>query len=62
MYIDDIQIFTKNEKELEILIQTIWTYRQGIGMQLGIEKCTMVKMKNVPWLRWKVGKAKQRKG
>ena len=36
MYIDDIKIFTKNEKELETLIQTIRIYNQHIEMEFRI--------------------------
>ena len=35
----DIQIFTKNEEELESLFQTIRTLNEDVGMQFGIEKC-----------------------
>ena len=38
MYIDDIKIFTKNEKEQENLIQTIRIYNQDIGIEFGFEK------------------------
>ena len=39
MYIDDMKVFVKNEKELETLIQAIRIYSQNIGMEFGIEKC-----------------------
>ena len=35
MYIDDIKLFAKNEKELETLIQAERIYNQDIGMDLG---------------------------
>ena len=38
MYKDDIKLFAKNEKELEILIHTVRIYSQYIGMGFGIEK------------------------
>ena len=38
MYMDDIKRLTKNEKELELIIQTVSIYRQNIGMEFGIEK------------------------
>ena len=38
MYMDDIKLFAKNEKELETLIHTIRIYSQDIGMKFGIEK------------------------
>ena len=45
MYIDDIKVFAKNQKELETLIQTIRIYSLDIGMEFGIEKLTMLTMK-----------------
>ena len=45
MYMDDIKIFAKNEKELETLVQTIRIYSQDIGMEFGIEKCAMLVIK-----------------
>ena len=45
MYVDDLNIFAKNEKELEILVQTIRIYSQDIGMEFGIEKCAMLVIK-----------------
>ena len=35
MYIDDIKLFAKNEKELETLIHTVRIYSQEIGMEFG---------------------------
>ena len=37
MYMDDIKLFTKYEKELENLIQTIRIFSQDIGIEFGIE-------------------------
>ena len=38
MYMDDIKLFAKNEKELETLIHAPRIYSQDIGIELGIEK------------------------
>ena len=46
MYMDDIKLFAKNEKELETLIHEVRIYSQDIGMEFGIEKCAMLVMKN----------------
>ena len=46
MYMDDIKLFAKNEKELETLIHIVRIYRQGIGMEFGIEKCAILVMKS----------------
>ena len=46
MYIDDIELFAKNEKELETLIHTVRIYSQDTGMDFGREKCAMLVMKS----------------
>ena len=46
MYMDDIKIFAKNEKELETLINAVRIYSQNIGMEFGIEKCLMLVKKS----------------
>ena len=46
MYMDDIRLFAKNEKELETLIHAVRVYSQNIGMEFGIEKCAMLVMKS----------------
>ena len=46
MYMDDIKLFAKNERELETLRQTLSIYSQDIGMEFGIEKCAMLVMKS----------------
>ena len=45
MYLDDIKVFAKNEKELERLIHTVRIYSQDIGMEFGTEKCAILVMK-----------------
>ena len=46
MYMDDIKLFAKNEKELEALIHAVRIYSQDIGMEFAIEKCAMLVMKS----------------
>ena len=46
MYMDDIKLFAKKEKELETLIQTIRIYSQDIGMAFGMEKCATLIIKS----------------
>ena len=45
MYIDDIKLFAKNEKELYKLIHAVRIYSQDIGMEFGIKKRAMILMK-----------------
>ena len=49
MYMEDIKLFAKNEKELETLIHAIRIYSQDIGMEFGREKCAMIVMKRHDW-------------
>ena len=53
MYMDDIKLFAKNEKELETLIYPVRIYSQGIGMKFGREKCAMLVMKSGKLIEWK---------
>ena len=46
MYMDDIKLFAKNERQLETLIHAVRIYSQDIGMEFGIEKCAMLVMKS----------------
>ena len=46
MYMDDIKLFSKNEKELEIFIHAVRIYSQDIGTESGTEKCAMFVMKS----------------
>ena len=46
MYMDDIKLSAKNEKELETLIHAVRIYSQDIGMEFGVEKCAMLVMKS----------------
>ena len=46
MYMDDIKLFGKSEKELKTLIQSVRIYSNDVGMQFGIEKCAMLIMKS----------------
>ena len=38
MHMDNSKLFVENQKELDILIQTIRIYKQDIGMEFSIEK------------------------
>ena len=46
---DNIQLFSKNEKQLKTLIHAVRIYSQDIGMEFGIEKCTVLIMKSGKW-------------
>ena len=42
MYMDDIKLFAKNEKEQETLIHAVIIYSQVIRMEFDREKCAML--------------------
>ena len=46
MYMDDIKLFAKSEKELETLIHAVRIYSQDIGMEFGIKICAILVMKS----------------
>ena len=46
MYMDDIKLFAKNEKELETLIHAVRIYSQDVGMEFSIEKYAILVMKS----------------
>ena len=46
MYMDNIKLFAKNEKELETLIQTIRIYSQHKRIEFSTEKCAILIMKS----------------
>ena len=46
IYMDDIKLFAKKEKELETLMHTVRIYNQDIGIEFGIENCAMLVMKS----------------
>ena len=50
MYVDDdIKLFAGNEKELEILIQTVRIYSQSIELEFSKEKCDIPIMGSWKW-------------
>ena len=46
MYMGDIKLFAKIEKDLESQIQLMRIYSDDIGMEFGIQICAMLIMKN----------------
>ena len=42
---DDLKLYSKNERGLDSLIQTVRMFSEDTGMQFGIYKCAMLVMK-----------------
>ena len=49
MYMGDIKLFAKNDKELETQIHAVRIYTQGIGKGFGIGKCAILVMTSGKW-------------
>ena len=61
MYMVDIKLFAKNEKELKTLIHAFRIYIQDIGMEFGIEKYALLLMKSGKTTSdWRNGTTKSR--
>ena len=42
LFMNDLKLYSRNEKELDSLVQTICVFSEDIGMELGIEKRAML--------------------
>ena len=45
LFMNDLKLYSKSEKALDSLIQTIRIFSEDIGMQFGIDKCVMLVVK-----------------
>ena len=44
LFMDDLKLYSRNEKGLDSLVQTVLVFSEDIGMKFGIEKCAMLVM------------------
>ena len=42
LFMDDLKLYSRNEKGLDSLLQTVRVFSEDIGMEFGIEKCAML--------------------
>ena len=42
LFMDDLKLYSRSEKELDLLVQTIHVFSKDIGMEFGIEKSAVV--------------------
>ena len=45
LFMDDLKLYSKSERALDCLIQTVQIFSEDIGMQFGIDKCATLVMK-----------------
>ena len=44
LFMDDMKLYSRSEKGLDSLVQTVHVFSEDIGMEFGIEKCAMLVM------------------
>ena len=44
-YVDDLKLYTKNDKELEGLLSRVKQFSDDIGMKFGLDKCAKTTFK-----------------
>ena len=44
LFMDDLKLYSRSEKGLDSLVQTVRVFSKDIGMEFGIEKCAMLEM------------------
>ena len=44
LFMGDLKLYSRSEKGLESLVQTVCIFSEDIGMEFGIEKCAMLVM------------------
>ena len=45
LFMDDLKLFAKNEKELDSLVSTVQFFSRDIGMEFGLKKCGVTVLK-----------------
>ena len=44
LFMDDLKLYIRSERELDLLVRTVCVFSEDIGTEFGIEKCTMLVM------------------
>ena len=44
LFMDDLKLYSRSEKRLDSLVQTVRVFSEGVGMEFEIEKCPMLVM------------------
>ena len=46
LYMDDLKLYAKNDKEIDALVNTVRIFSEDINMQFGLDKCAKVNINN----------------
>ena len=44
LFMDDLKLFAKSKNQIDSLVQTVYIFSEGIGMQFGIKKYSILIM------------------
>jgi len=44
LFMDDLKLYRRNDREIESLVHTVQIFSEDIKMQFGIEKCATIKL------------------
>ena len=44
LFVDELKLYSRSEKGLDSVVQTVRVFSEDIGMECGIEKCAMLVM------------------
>ena len=44
LQMDDLKLFSRSEKGMDSLVQTVGVFSEDVGIEFGIEKCAMLVM------------------
>ena len=45
LFMDDLKLFGKSDNQIDILLKTVFTFSDDIGMEFGLKKCGVVILK-----------------
>ena len=47
IFMDDLKLIAKSEEQTNMLVRTVYMFSTDIGMEFGIKKCGIIKMKRI---------------
>ena len=45
LFMDDLKLFVKSNDQIDSIVNTVYTFREDIGMEFGIKKCGVLVLK-----------------
>ena len=57
LFMDDLKVYSEDEKVIELLLEVVHAFSKGIGMKFGLKNGLSVPSrsdKNQEWIEWKL--------